>query len=317
MEGHYGKTRYQRLSFLDDILFFGINYLLSFPEHIKRVFHFFLHVNDDHRSTLVDSSLKTVDIPSSCIVDCDLDSSEPYDVQGQSCEPNETKVGLIPPVLNPYLLSSWTDIDLLNCPPILHSFPPKHYKYLPMFDGENLTTEKHIHAFEHFADFFEIEHDDVSMRAFSQSLQGDAKIWFRHLQTESISSWDEMREAFLRFWGERKPWDLLLSEFYAMRRMKDETISMFNRRFFSFIIKFPKISNHLKVLPSYTMQQLSILTCFFFSWRGGLCPCNKCLLMPKKLRIISEPVEKFQIRVEDGGWVENKLRMSMNKKKLI
>ena len=50
-----------------------------------------------------------------------------------------------------------------------------------MFYGENLTTEKHIHTFDHFADLFEIEHDDVSMREFSQSLQGYAKTWFKNL----------------------------------------------------------------------------------------------------------------------------------------
>ena len=50
-----------------------------------------------------------------------------------------------------------------------------------MFDGDNIIVEKHIQAFENFAYFFEIEYDDVSMRIFSQSLQGDAKVWFRHL----------------------------------------------------------------------------------------------------------------------------------------
>lgn len=39
-----------------------------------------------------------------------------------------------------------------------------------MFDGEISTTEKHIQALEQFTNFFEIEHDDVSMRVFSQSL---------------------------------------------------------------------------------------------------------------------------------------------------
>jgi hypothetical protein len=33
-----------------------------------------------------------------------------------------------------------------------------------MFDGENLTVEIHIQAFEHFVVFFKIQHDDVYMR---------------------------------------------------------------------------------------------------------------------------------------------------------
>ena len=66
----------------------------------------------------------------------------------------------------------------------------KHYKYLPKFDGESkdLTAEKHLQAFEHFFDLFEIEHDDVCMMDFAQSLQGDAKEWFKHLQPQSINT---------------------------------------------------------------------------------------------------------------------------------
>jgi hypothetical protein len=52
-----------------------------------------------------------------------------------------------------------------------------------VFDGEPyaITTEKHIQDFEHFIDLFEIDHDDVCMRTFSQSLKGDTKEWFKHL----------------------------------------------------------------------------------------------------------------------------------------
>ena len=49
------------------------------------------------------------------------------------------------------------------------------------------------------------------MRDFSQSLQGDAKKWFKHLQPESISTWEEISNIFLEFWGERRPWDQILS----------------------------------------------------------------------------------------------------------
>jgi len=37
------------------------------------------------------------------------------------------------------------------------------------------SAEKHIQYFEHFIDPFEIEHVNVYIRIFSQSLQGDAK----------------------------------------------------------------------------------------------------------------------------------------------
>jgi hypothetical protein len=118
---------------------------------------------------------------------------------------HETKADILPPIHNPISSKIKERYRPLKLPYVLHDFPTKHYKYLPIFDGEldNLTVEKHLQAFEHFIDLFEVEHDDVCMRAFSQSLQGNAKEWFRHLQPESISSWEEMSDVFLKFWGER------------------------------------------------------------------------------------------------------------------
>ena len=98
-------------------------------------------------------------------------------------------------------------------PRILDDFPAKHYKYLPEFDGEyeGLTVEKHLQDFEYFLGIFEVEHDDVCMRDFSQSLQGNVKKWLRHLQPESINTWEELSRIFLDFWGERRSLDQILS----------------------------------------------------------------------------------------------------------
>ena len=94
----------------------------------------------------------------------------------------------------------------LRLPQTLHEFPTKHYKYLPKFDRESeyLTAEKHLRAFEYFLDLFEIEHDDVCMIFFSQYLQGHVKRWFKNLQPESISMWEEFSYVFLDFWGEKR-----------------------------------------------------------------------------------------------------------------
>ena len=94
----------------------------------------------------------------------------------------------------------------LRLPQILHDFPTKHYKYLLEFDGrsESCTTKKHLQDFEYFLDLFEIEHDDVCMRSFSQYLQGHVKRWFKNLQPESISMWEEFSYVFLDFWGEKR-----------------------------------------------------------------------------------------------------------------
>jgi hypothetical protein len=89
-----------------------------------------------------------------------------------------------------------------------------------MFDGEPdaISAEKHIQGFEHFIDFFEIDHDDVCMRAFSQSLKGDTKDCFKRLQPETINSWEELKDVFLKFWGRRKYLDLQLIDFYDLKK---------------------------------------------------------------------------------------------------
>jgi len=168
----------------------------------------------DYESILVYPSLKTVDILSSCTTKVDHTLfPKSYDVHEHSCEKNEAKASIVPTVLNPAPSKIQERYKPLKLSSILHDFPPKHYKYLPRFDGklDELSAEKHVQDFEHFVDLFETEYGDVSMRAFSQSLQGKAKTWFKHIQPESISFWDQLRELFLRFWGERKPLRLLLS----------------------------------------------------------------------------------------------------------
>jgi hypothetical protein len=261
MEEKYGKIRYLSLSLVQEVLFYFINIFLSFPEFVKRIFLQLLHSNEAHRSALVYPSLQTVGIPpSSCIIDIhQTPSSKPYDVHDHSCEINETKAKHVPSVLNPTPSKIQDKYNPLNFRSILHEFPLKHYKYLPRLDIEldGKSTEKHIQVFEHFIDLFEIEHDDVSMRSFSQSLQGDAKALFRHLQPQSISSWDELKEAFHRFWGDKKSWYLLISYFYAMRRMKDETISNFSGRFASLYYKLPK-----EVQPPQVVGMLHYVTTF-------------------------------------------------------
>lgn len=45
--------------------------------------------------------------------------------------------------------------------------------------------------------------DDVYMRLFVQSLEGDARKWFRNLSANSIDSWVALEATFLDQWGEK------------------------------------------------------------------------------------------------------------------
>ena len=206
---HDKRIRYSSFSFLLYALSFFVNILLSIPKLVKTVFHYALHSKQNHEFTPVYPSLRTESIPSPCTFDFDQELSfEPHDIKGHPCEPHETMTDntSIPHISVSSNIPNW--YKPLHLPLILHDFPIKHYKYLPKFDGEskNLTADKHLQAFDHFIEIFKIEHDDVCIRDFSQSLQGDVKEWFKHLQFESICTWENISDIFLKFWGKRSDW---------------------------------------------------------------------------------------------------------------
>ena len=66
---------------------------------------------------------------------------------------------------------------------------------------------------------------------FSKSLIKDAAIWFKSLRTDSIGSWIEFTDAFLKPGGENKSLDLYLTDFYSLKREEDKTLHIFNQIF--------------------------------------------------------------------------------------
>jgi hypothetical protein len=122
----------------------------------------------------------------------------------------------------------------------LHPYPLNFFEYIPHFSREYyITAKKHLGDFEKFVDQFEIVYEDVTMRLFSKYLFGDVALWFKSLGVDSIGSWIELYNAFLRYWGENKSFDQHLIEFCTLRRKEDESLAIFNMRFYSFYHSMP------------------------------------------------------------------------------
>jgi hypothetical protein len=120
----------------------------------------------------------------------------------------------------------------LKLPAHLHPYPPYFVEYLPHFTGEShVSAEKHLEAFENFIDNLEIVHEDIVMRLFSKSLTGEAALWFRFLEPGSIGSWTDFYYVFSKHWGENKCLDQCLNDFCTLKREKEESLTVFNRRF--------------------------------------------------------------------------------------
>lgn len=69
------------------------------------------------------------------------------------------------------------------------------------------------------------------LRLFVQSLDGEAKKWFKALPNASITTWEELETSFTQKWGEKRNHEYLLREFNAIKKKPKEDISKFNKRF--------------------------------------------------------------------------------------
>ena len=115
-----------------------------------------------------------------------------------------------------FLLNKYAPLAL---PQVLNDMPQDYLKILPRFNWENESdAQKHLETFFSFAENFNVEHLDVVLRLFVQSLDGEAQKWFKTLASCSITTWDNMEDTFLRKWGRIKIMDNVLLSLIHSRK---------------------------------------------------------------------------------------------------
>jgi len=129
---------------------------------------------------------------------------------------------------------------------------------MPKFTGtKGVSAEEHLELFYNYADNLDIYQEDVWMRVFVQSLDGEARKWFRDLPPRSIADIDALDDVFLKHWGNNK--DLLFyhDEFENLQREDGELLSDFN-------IKFNHMYNRMpaEVRPTPTSAMLIYANAF-------------------------------------------------------
>jgi hypothetical protein len=129
----------------------------------------------------------------------------------------------------------------LVLPQPMNALPAGDYlKYMPKFTGEeDITVEEHLAAFYSYADNLNIENEDVWMRVFVQSLDGEVRKWFRGLTPGSIAGIEALDDVFLRQWGDKKDFMYYITEFGSLKRKEGESVSDFSKRFNKMYNKIP------------------------------------------------------------------------------
>ena len=114
----------------------------------------------------------------------------------------------------------------LALPQVLNDMPQDYLKLLPRFTGEDSTsTQRHIENFRAFAKNVNVEHLDVVLRLFIQSLDGESQKWFKSLVNNTVTTWEEMENLFTLKWGEKRDHGYILTEFNAIKKRHNEDVT--------------------------------------------------------------------------------------------
>jgi hypothetical protein len=251
------KSRYQFISLLRELLYFFISSFILFPSHVKRIILCFVY-SEDYQPSFISPYLEEESLQPPYVVDVDpisfpqpvhkdehciqisLETDQPCNHENDEFESKSSQISLLSPIppkpcFQPTEFQSKIRQRVfkpLKLPAHLHPYPPYFVEYLPHFTGEShVSAEKHLEAFENFIDNLEIVHEDIVMRLFSKSLTREAALWFRLLEPGSIGSWTDFYYVFSKHWGENKCLDQYLNDFCTLKREKEESLTVFNRRF--------------------------------------------------------------------------------------
>ena len=104
---------------------------------------------------------------------------------------------------------------------VLHDLPQNYSQRIYLYDGEaNFTARQHMEIFEDFIDLEEVDHADVKMSLFEQSLSGEGKMWFKYVLACSIPTFESFQTLFLDRWEANKNPLQIISQYNNMKKME-------------------------------------------------------------------------------------------------
>jgi hypothetical protein len=184
----------------------------------------------------------------------------------------------------------------LVLPHPMNPLPAGDYlKYMPKFSGEgDITAEEHLDSFYSYEDNLNIDYEDVWMRVFVQSLDGEVRKWFRGLAPGSITGIEALDNVFLRQWGDRKDYMYYMTEFGSLKKMEGESVSNFSKRFNKMYNKIPA-----EIKPSEAFAQIS--------YAGAFDP-DFCLMLRERRATSLAQMQDASIEVESNILAADRLR---------
>jgi hypothetical protein len=132
------------------------------------------------------------------------------------------------------------------------------------------------------------------MRVFVQSLDGDARKWFKDLPPRSIDGIDALDDSFLRHWGDKKYFLYYITEFGALKREEGESVSDFSKRFNKMYKNIPT-----EIKPTETSAKITYASAFDPEF---------CLLLRERRATSLAHMQDATLEVESNILAVGKLR---------
>jgi hypothetical protein len=134
-----------------------------------------------------------------------------------------------------------------------HDLPARKWlKCIPLFSWRSVESiEDSLAAFSKLLDDFEVEHEDVAMRMFVSTIEGEARTWYKSLSDASIDGWDSFQEKFTKRRVDKPNNFSLINAFGDIKKNEDETIINFDARFFK---TYYKISATIRPNHAYALN---------------------------------------------------------------
>jgi ribonuclease HI/uncharacterized small protein (DUF1192 family) len=188
----------------------------------------------------------------------------------------------------------------LILPQPLNPLPAGDYlKYMLKFSGEGeVTAEEHLAIFYSYADNLNIENEDVWMRVFVQSLDGEVRKWFRGLAPGSIAGIEALDNVFLRQWGDRKDYIYYMTEFGSLKKQEGESVSDFSKIFNKMYNRIPA-----EIKPSEASAQISYSSAFDLDF---------CLVLRERRATYLAQMQDAAIEVKSNILAADRLRNKAN-----
>ena len=127
-------------------------------------------------------------------------------------------------------------LDLSQIAGAPHAIPNDAIKKLPTFQGNNaISVKSHLQKFsKHLVSYCsQAAHDNnnVKMNLFDLSLEEYVGEWYLDLADNSYKTLNEFLEGFKKKWGEKKEPRHPLVALHNIKKMENETMEEFNKKF--------------------------------------------------------------------------------------